>query len=180
VTISRLRAKAIHLPQDAPQEESVNYTHKSAQLANLHGALIDIVGVMNRPQGDQAIIDEAGIALDRALFPLLVIIDRCGPIGVVDLAGRVGRDYTTVSRQMAKLEQLGLAERRAGADRRVREAIVTPAGKAMNDAIDIARERLAALVFASWPTKDLSHLTRLLRRFADALILSKEIDSFRL
>ena len=58
-------------------------------------------------------IREAGIALDRALFPLLVVIERRGPIGVVDLAGRVGRDYTTVSRQIAKLEGLGLIERRA-------------------------------------------------------------------
>ena len=67
---------------------------------------------MNRPQRDEALIREAGIPLDRALFPLLVGIERFGPIGVVELADRVGRDYTTVSRQVAKLESLGLAERR--------------------------------------------------------------------
>lgn len=148
-------------------------THSSSQFSELHGALIDIVGVMNRPQGDQAILDEAGITLDRALFPLLVIVDRRGPIGVVDLAGRVGRDYTTVSRQVAKLEQLGLVERRTGTDRRVREAVVTPAGKTMNDVIDAARERLATQVLASWSARDLAQLTRLLRRFADALIKQK-------
>ena len=142
----------------------------SVELANLHGALIDIVAVMNRPQGDQAIIDEAGIALDRALFPLLVIVDPRGPIGVVDLADRVGRDYTTVSRQVAKLVQLGLIERRPGADRRVREATVTAAGKTMNKAIDTTRERLAKQAFGSWPIDDLSQLARLLRRFADALM----------
>ena len=145
-------------------------TRSSSQLGELHGALIDIVGVMNRPQGDQAILDEAGITLDRALFPLLVIVDRRGPIGVVDLADRVGRDYTTVSRQVAKLEQLGLVERRTGTDRRVREAVVTPAGKTMNDVIDAARERLATQVLASWSARDLAQLARLLRRFADALI----------
>ena len=46
-------------------------------------------------------------ALDRALFPLLVGIERRGPIGVGDLADLAGRDYSTVSRQVAKLESLG-------------------------------------------------------------------------
>ncbi len=141
----------------------------SLELANLHEALIDIVAVMNRPQRDQAIIEAAGITLDQALFPLLVIVDRRGPIGVVDLAGRVGRDYTTVSRQIAKLEHLGLVERRPGADRRVREATITAAGEAMNRAIDTARERLATQAFGSWQIDDLAQLARLLRRFADAL-----------
>ena len=145
-------------------------TLEPSLLRDLHGSLIDIVGAMNRPQGDQAILDAAGVALDRALFPLLVLVDRRGPIGVVDLADRVGRDYTTVSRQMAKLEQLGLVERRAGADRRVREAIVTSTGKAMNVAIDAGRERLASQALASWTNRDLAQLTTLVGRLADALV----------
>ena len=87
---------------------NVQNTHISDQLRRLHGALLDIVSIMNRPQRDEVLIKEAGIPLDRALFPLLVLIERFGPIGVVDLAGRVGRDYTTVSRQVAKLEDLDL------------------------------------------------------------------------
>lgn len=138
-------------------------------LADVHEALIDIVSVMNRPQGDQAIIDEAGVRLDRALFPLLVLVDRRGPIGIVDLADRVGRDYTTVSRQVGKLEQLGLVGRQAGADRRVREAVLTPAGRMMNEAIDAARERIATRTLASWKPQDVADLARVLRRFADAL-----------
>jgi DNA-binding MarR family transcriptional regulator len=104
------------------------------------------------------------------LFPLLVGIERRGPIGVVDLADRVGRDYTTVSRQVAKLETLGLVERRAGdADRRVRQAIVTPKGKAMTDAVDAARERIGRAIFAGWDERDVEELVRLVRRFADAV-----------
>jgi DNA-binding MarR family transcriptional regulator len=53
---------------------------------------------------------------------------------VVELADRAGRDYTTVSRQVAKLESLGLVERRESAtDRRVREAAISAKGKAMTD-----------------------------------------------
>src|SRR5476649_673074 len=114
----------------------------SAQLRDLHGSLVEIVGVMNRPQRDEAMVREAGISLDRALFPLLVGINRFGPIGIVELADRAGRDHTTVSRQVAKLESLGLVERQAGADRRVRKAVIAAKGKAMTDALDAARDRL--------------------------------------
>nr|WP_256346569.1 MarR family winged helix-turn-helix transcriptional regulator [Pseudomonas gingeri] len=115
-------------------------------------------------------VREAGIALDRALFPLLVLVERLGPIGVVELADRVGRDYTTVSRQVAKLDSLGLVERQENAnDRRVREAVITAKGKAMTDRIDAARERMGQGIFATWEHQDVADLVRLIRRFADDL-----------
>ncbi|WFU28828.1 MarR family winged helix-turn-helix transcriptional regulator [Bradyrhizobium sp. CB1717] len=135
--------------------------------------MIDILSVMNRRQGDEMMIREAGISLDRALFPLLVGIERRGPIGVVDLADRMGRDYTTVSRQVAKLESLGLVKRHASeTDRRVSEATVTPSGKAMTDAVDRARERIVGGMFASWDDQDVEDLVRLMRKLADAMIAS--------
>jgi len=149
---------------------NVQNTHISNQLRRLHGALLDIASVMNRPQRDEFLIKEAGIPLDRALFPLLVGIERFGPIGVVDLADRAGRDYTTVSRQVAKLESLGLVERQgSAADRRVREAAVTPKGKAMTDLVDAARERIGRSIFETWAPQDIDDLVRLMRKFADAV-----------
>ncbi len=125
---------------------------------------------MNRPQRDEALIKEAGIPLDRALFPLLVAVERFGPIGVVKLADRMGRDYTTVSRQVAKLESLGLVERREnGTDRRVRDAVVTPKGKAMTDRVDAARDGIGRSIFECWSAQDIEELARLMRKFADAL-----------
>ena len=150
-----------------PKKINVQDAHMSAQLRSLHGALLTVVSVMNRPQRDEAMVREAGISLDRALFPLLVGIERLGPIGVVELADRVGRDYTTVSRQVAKLDSLGLVERQGGVhDRRVREAVVTPKGKLMTDAVDAARERIARAIFANWETQDFEELVRLLQKFA--------------
>jgi DNA-binding MarR family transcriptional regulator len=126
---------------------------------------------MNRPQRDTALIREAGIVLDRALFPLLVSIERKGPIGVGELAGGVGRDYTTVSRQVAKLESLRLVSRRASkGDQRVHEATITAKGRAMTDALDAARERIASTVLADWSKRDLQVLARMMRRFADDLL----------
>jgi len=153
-----------------PSTKTVQNTHMSQRLRALHRATLEIVGAMNRPQRDEALIAEAGIALDRALFPLLVAIERFGPLGVVELAEGVGRDYTTVSRQLAKLERLGLTHRRASAaDRRVREAIVTPRGKATTELIDAARERMARAVLATWKVSEIDHLARLMKKFADAL-----------
>lgn len=145
-------------------------THISAQLRQLHGAVLDIVGVMNRPQRDEVLIEAAGIPLDRALFPLLVGVERFGPIGVVELADRVGRDYTTVSRQIAKLESLGLVERQgSAADRRVREAVISPKGKAMTDLVDAARDRIGRAIFEKWDAREIDELVRLMRKFADAV-----------
>src|SRR4051812_17126859 len=153
-----------------PARNNVQNTHISERLRVLHGALLDIVAVMNRPQRDEALIKEAGIALDRALFPLLVGIERFGPIGVVEMADRVGRDYTTVSRQVGKLESLGLVARQASAtDRRVREAVITPKGKAMTNLVDAARERIGRAIFESWDVSDVDELVRLMRKFADAV-----------
>ena len=150
--------------------KKVQNTHISDRLRELHGALLDIVSAMNRPQRDEVLIAEAGIALDRGLFPLLVGIQRFGPIGVVQLADRVGRDYTTVSRQVAKLESLGLVKRQGNVgDRRVREAAITPKGKTMTDRVDAARERIGRAIFETWEVHDVDELVRLMRRFADAL-----------
>jgi DNA-binding MarR family transcriptional regulator len=159
-----------------PSRNNVQITHISEKIRELHGSLIDIVTLMNRPQRDEELVREAGIALDRALFPLLVGIERRGPIGIVDLAAGVGRDYTTVSRQVAKLESLGLAERRQNpTDRRVNEAVVTAKGKAMTDKIDAARERIALGVFANWEPAEIDDLVRLMRKFADAM--EDEVES---
>lgn len=148
--------------------KSVQKAHISVQLRDLHGSLVEIVGVMNRPQRDEAMVREAGISLDRALFPLLVLVERLGPIGVVELADRVGRDYTTVSRQVAKLESQGLVTRQASAlDRRVRESVITEKGKAMTDRVDDARERIGMSIFSTWEEGDFDNLVRLMRKFAE-------------
>jgi DNA-binding MarR family transcriptional regulator len=149
----------------------VQNTHTRGVLRPLHEALIDVVSFFNRPQNDAMLLCEAGVSLDRALFPLLVLIQRRGPLGVGELADRVGRDYTTVSRQVAKLISLGLVARGPGeADRRVTEAVITEKGQAMSELLDAARERLATIALADWSEQDLKDLTRLLRRFADNLI----------
>jgi DNA-binding MarR family transcriptional regulator len=149
-------------------------------LALLRDALLDLTGVLNRPQPDAALIAAAGVDLDRALFPLLARVERRGPLGVGELAELCGRDYTTVSRQVAKLEGLGLVTRQANAqDARIREAVVTDRGREVTRALDGAREKILTALLADWDRQDLAELARLLRRFADSALAFVGVEKGR-
>lgn len=149
---------------------SVYNTPSSEVLRSLHDAVLEIVAFINRPDRDEVLIAEAGIRLDRALFPLLVLTERLGSIGVVELAGRVGRDHSTVSRQISKLVDLGLVERHPNeTDRRQRELRATEAGHAMARQIDSARERLARRALSDWSEQEVTDFAQSLRRFANDL-----------
>ena len=86
---------------------------------------------------------------------------------MVELADVVGRDYTTVSRQVARLDELGLVARRAGArDKRVREAEVTKAGSEVVAVIDETREKQVSELMADWTAAERRDLARMMKRLA--------------
>jgi DNA-binding MarR family transcriptional regulator len=144
--------------------------HNTRDIDQLGAALIDLMSFFASPQRDDTLLREAGVALDRALFPILVRLEMRGPLSVAGLAAQVGRDHTTISRQLAKLEGLGLVARDGvGADRRVRTANLTEAGDEIVQAITAARRRLLSQVLADWSEGDLAGLAALNRRFVEAL-----------
>ena len=50
--------------------------HNKYDITEFHGALLDIIGVMNQPVRDEQLLQAAGVQLDQILFPLLVAIGR--------------------------------------------------------------------------------------------------------
>jgi len=145
--------------------------HNTHDLQTLGGALIDLLGVLNSPQADDALLREAGVRLDRALFPLLVALDAREELSVAELAALVGRDHTTVSRQLTKLAELELVRRREGAsDRRRTTAEPTAAGRRIARRIAGARRRLLGRALADWSGADVRTFAALNRRFANALL----------
>jgi DNA-binding MarR family transcriptional regulator len=71
---------------------------------------------------------------------------------------------------VSRLEREGLVERRADEhDARVRAVVVTRKGKAMTDALDVARERAARALFAGWSESEVDTLVGLLQRFVSGL-----------
>ncbi|MDM4206792.1 MarR family winged helix-turn-helix transcriptional regulator [Klebsiella spallanzanii] len=144
--------------------------HNNYDITGFHGALLDIISVMNQPVRDEQILQAAGVQLDQILFPLLVAIGRRGPVGIVELADSLGRDYTTVSRQVKKLEAQGLALKQPNAkDRRISEVSLSETGQAMINRISVARTRLMNQVLAGWTHEDVMALFRLTRQYADSL-----------
>jgi len=133
-------------------------------------ALLDLTGCLNSPRQDDVLLREAGVSLDRALFPLLVRLSAASPMSVAKLADQVGRDPSTVSRQLAKLEQLGLVRRPAASgDLRVRDAAVSKAGLRTVAAITAARRKLLGELLWDWSPEERESFPKLLRRLADAM-----------
>ncbi|MGR7806151.1 MarR family winged helix-turn-helix transcriptional regulator [Klebsiella aerogenes] len=144
--------------------------HNNYDITDFHGALLDIISVMNQPLRDEQILQAAGVQLEQMLFPLLVAVWRYGPVGVVELADHLGRDYTTVSRQVKKLEAQGLACKQANAkDRRISKVTLSEKGQRMIDAIAVARRRLMNQVLAGWSEDEVLALFRLTRKYANSL-----------
>lgn len=138
------------------------------EIIQLREALLDLTGVLNRPQPDAALIALAGVELDRALFPVLARVERRGPLGIGELAELCGRDYTTVSRQITKLEGMGLVARQVnGEDARIKEAVITEKGRVMINALDAARTKILTSLLAEWERGEVAELARLLRKLAD-------------
>ena len=137
---------------------------------DIHAVLLQLNGYMNRPDLDQAFLARAGVKLDRALFPLLTRIGLSHPISVVELASLVGRDHSTVSRQVAKLETLGLVERQAvKGDQRVRLLSPSAAGRKMLGQFSRARRTFLDDRLGGWTDVERATLLELLRRFSETI-----------
>ena len=139
-------------------------------LEKLGSALLDILSVLNSPQRDVVLLREADVEIDRALFPLLVATGARGPLAVGGLADLVGRDHTTVSRQLAKLKQLKLVASQAEQDRRRNAVKLTAEGEKIVQKISRARRRLLSQALSDWSERDREALVTLTRRFADTLL----------
>ncbi len=102
------------------------------------------------------------------MFPVLARVAHRGPLSIGELAELCGRDYTTVSRQVTKLEEMGLVLRAANKDdARIKEVQVTKKGRAITGALDRAREKILTSLLREWDKRELAELARLLRKFAD-------------
>lgn len=136
----------------------------------IYKSLFDIVTYFNRPQPDGLLLSAAGVSLDSTLFPLLMIIGARGPLGVVELAGLAGKDYSTVSRQVDRLVSMGLvAAEPAAHDRRVRQMVLSADGQVMTLKIADARRRMMADKLSGWSEEEVRELERVLGRVAKTL-----------
>lgn len=134
----------------------------------LHRALIAISDRVNRLDLDARLLADSGVQLDRALFPLLSRVALNPDFNVAELANLVGRDHSTVSRQIVKLEQLGLLARTSDPnDQRSRQLALTQAGDDLLARVAAARRQRMEEHFAEWDEVDRERLIELITAMLD-------------
>ncbi|MDP9390047.1 MAG: MarR family transcriptional regulator [Actinomycetota bacterium] len=103
--------------------------------------------------------------LDGAAYGLLALLQDLGPLRAGDLVLRLGQDKSTVSRQVARLVELGLVERSVDpADGRAQVLAPSTEGSARLAGIRAARRARWEADLSDWPTEDVATLAELLAR----------------
>lgn len=108
--------------------------------------------------------------LDPAAYPLLATIKRRPGIHASELADLIGIGRGTMSRQLARLERLGLLARDVDpADTRGQLLDLTPEGRRRLDEAHSARRACLRESLADWTDDELVSFTRQFRRLNDAV-----------
>ena len=103
--------------------------------------------------------------LDGSAYGLLSLLQDLGPLRAGDLVARLGQDKSTVSRQVAKLAELGLVDRSADpVDGRAQVLAPSPEGSARLARIREARRSRWQADLSDWAADDVATLAELLAR----------------
>ncbi len=104
----------------------------------------------------------APVGLKATQFTVLQIAGEAGGTAMSRLAGRLGMDRTTLTRNLQPLEKLGLISTGAGRDRRERSIRVTEAGReVLEQALPLWESAQSRLYSALGPVAFVSLLDRL-------------------
>ncbi|GHB45951.1 MarR family transcriptional regulator [Streptomyces cirratus] len=111
-------------------------------------------------------VGQARNSMDRAAYLLLNRLDLEGPMGVKALAGGMGIDSSTVTRQVAPLVDGGLVKRTSHPeDGRAVVLALSPRGLARLEEVRSSRRELMARVTQDWTEEEREAFTALLTRF---------------
>lgn len=136
----------------------------------LFQSLFQIVTFFNRPKQDKVLLKKAGVTLDTALLPIVVRVGVQKKLGIVELADQLGRDHSTVSRQVDRLQAMGLVVTdSAKSDGRVREIRLSDEGKVALTKLTRARRALMREALAGWSDRELDALNSSLGHLANSL-----------
>jgi DNA-binding MarR family transcriptional regulator len=108
--------------------------------------------------------------LDRASYLIARTVETSGPVSINGLAIALGLDATTVTRQVATMEDARLIVRRADPnDGRVSMISLSQHGRRLMRAVQLARKERIATLLRDWTEDDRRDLGRLLARFNEEL-----------
>lgn len=108
--------------------------------------------------------------LDTATYAMLLLLDEAGPMRGGDIGAHFGLDKSTVSRQLAKLINLGLAERLPDpTDGRAQLVRITGGGHEQLVRLRTERRRELGRVLDHWDPTDVAQFARLLELFNESM-----------
>jgi DNA-binding MarR family transcriptional regulator len=79
--------------------------------AELLDAMLALVRGIDRVHSSGTLVDRSGVTLERGLHPVVMTIAKLEPVRTTDLAAALALKTSTISRHLARLEQLGLVQR---------------------------------------------------------------------
>ncbi|HEY0222297.1 MarR family winged helix-turn-helix transcriptional regulator [Lactovum miscens] len=133
-------------------------------------SLIAIVDFFNDPEQDEILLTKAGAAYDKNRLPIIVRVGRQNSLNVGELAKQLGKNHSSVSRQVDKLEAKGLLfSLTDSSDKRVHRVSLTPIGQALYQEINEARFELFDELFKGLKQEDITKLAESLEQLKNLL-----------
>ena len=138
--------------------------------------LIDIITAATRSTRQRDRIARAtGLPLTIASIGALRVVEQGNSPSATEVAGRLGIDPSTVSRQLRPLEEQGLVTRTVDkVDRRVTRLTVTAEGRRVLEQVERAAIEALSDALEGWSADDRALLGQLITRLNDDLLATRD------
>lgn len=132
-------------------------------------ALFEIVTFFNQPQQDRQLLQQASIPLEPAALPIIVRVGRQPKISIGELADQIGRNHSSISRQVDKLVTAGWLVEVERRDQRIRQVTLSSQGQRALLQIKLAREAAFREKLKDYTNADRVALLQVLQQLATTL-----------
>lgn len=137
--------------------------------------LFELVNFFNDPKNDNILLKNLKIKESPNLMPIIMRIGKMGKTTVGQLAGQLGKNHSSVSRQIDKFEKEGLLiSRESQEDMRVREISLSEKGENIYQQILEEREKALNKAFANLEDDQLEQIKQSLELLIDSVNTASE------
>jgi DNA-binding MarR family transcriptional regulator len=133
-------------------------------------SMYEIVTFLNDPRNDEQLLRKAGLKNDKNLLPIIVRIGRQPKMNVGELANQLGRNHSSLSRQIDKFVSLGLVESSYNEqDKRIREVELSEEGYRIFEDISKARDEIMERALKDLTDSEIEEISWSLKKVAELL-----------
>ncbi|GEO69500.1 MarR family winged helix-turn-helix transcriptional regulator [Levilactobacillus acidifarinae] len=137
-------------------------------------ALFEVLTFFHQPQDERQQLRQAGTALEPAAMPIIVRAGQQPGVSVGELAGWIGRNHSSISRQVDRLIKTGWLTEVERDDQRIRRIKLTEKGQRGLMQLKVARETEFSQRIQDYTPQQRADLLRTLRLLAKTLRRPKE------